>query len=308
MQSWDGVGSGSFDAPDHEYPSYLELRLTATDSGGLADAKSVRLDPRTVNLTFQSSPSGLQLVFNGSSALTPFTRTVIERSSNSLSAPSPQTQSGSTLNYASWSDGGAQSHNVTATYTAGYSPANKPPIAVATATPRSGTAPLTVSFDGSGSSDPDPGDSLTYAWDLDGDGAYDDSSSPNPTRTYTTPGGHTASLKVTDSHGATGTASVSISVLEPAHRSAARILGLKARALRRAVRFSFRLSKAATVRLRVLVRGKVRRRVEKRLRAGRRSITLRRLAPGRYRATLVATDSAGNRSQSARVRFRVRAR
>ena len=31
------VASGSFTAPDHEYPSYLELRLTATDSGGLTD-------------------------------------------------------------------------------------------------------------------------------------------------------------------------------------------------------------------------------------------------------------------------------
>ena len=31
----DGVAGGSFIAPDHEYPSYLELRLTATDSSGL---------------------------------------------------------------------------------------------------------------------------------------------------------------------------------------------------------------------------------------------------------------------------------
>jgi hypothetical protein len=37
-----------FNAPDHEYPSYLELRLTATDAGALTDTKSVRLDPRTV--------------------------------------------------------------------------------------------------------------------------------------------------------------------------------------------------------------------------------------------------------------------
>ena len=33
--------SGSFAAPDHEYPSYLELRLTATDAGGLTDTKTL---------------------------------------------------------------------------------------------------------------------------------------------------------------------------------------------------------------------------------------------------------------------------
>src|SRR5262249_39556434 len=27
IQSWDGVASGSFTAPDHEYPSYIELDL-----------------------------------------------------------------------------------------------------------------------------------------------------------------------------------------------------------------------------------------------------------------------------------------
>ena len=31
IQNYTGVASGSFIAPDHEYPSYLELSLTATD-------------------------------------------------------------------------------------------------------------------------------------------------------------------------------------------------------------------------------------------------------------------------------------
>ena len=31
VQTFDGVASGSFSAPDHEYPSHLELTLTATD-------------------------------------------------------------------------------------------------------------------------------------------------------------------------------------------------------------------------------------------------------------------------------------
>ena len=36
-----------------------------------------------------------------------------------------------------------------------YTSANQPPVAVATATPTTGAAPLTVSFDGTGSSDPE---------------------------------------------------------------------------------------------------------------------------------------------------------
>ena len=54
-------------------------------------------------------------------------------------------------------------------------------------TPTSGVAPLTVNFDGTTSSDPD-GQALTYAWDLDGDGAYDDSTAATPSFTYTAAG------------------------------------------------------------------------------------------------------------------------
>ena|SRR5664279_340025 len=45
IQTWDGVAGGPFGAPDHEYPSYLELLLTATDGGQSATA--VRLNPST---------------------------------------------------------------------------------------------------------------------------------------------------------------------------------------------------------------------------------------------------------------------
>ncbi|GAA0802126.1 PA14 domain-containing protein [Spirilliplanes yamanashiensis] len=125
LQSWTGVSGASIAAPDHEYPSHLELRLTATDSGGNSTTVSRRLDPQTVQITVASNPSGLQATSGSRTAVTPFTNTVIVGSSNSLSAPSPQTLSGTSYAFSRWSDGGGQSHNITAgatatTYTATY--------------------------------------------------------------------------------------------------------------------------------------------------------------------------------------------
>ena len=95
-------------------PSHLELRLTATDAGGLTDVESIELDPQTVNLTFASSPAGLQLVVGSTAGTAPVTRTVIIGSANSVSAVSPQTLGPSTYSFSSWSDGGAQTHTITA--------------------------------------------------------------------------------------------------------------------------------------------------------------------------------------------------
>ena len=89
------MASGSFSAPDHEYPAWIELRLTATDSGGgLTDTASVRLDPQTVDLTFRSNPTGLGLTVGSSSSTTEFTRTVIVGSRNTIVAPPTQTLNG----------------------------------------------------------------------------------------------------------------------------------------------------------------------------------------------------------------------
>ena len=44
LQSSTGT-AGSFTAPDHEYPSYLELELTARDAHGLTATTTRRLDP-----------------------------------------------------------------------------------------------------------------------------------------------------------------------------------------------------------------------------------------------------------------------
>jgi hypothetical protein len=123
-----GAASGAFRAPDHEYPCWLEIQLTAMDSGGLVSTASVRLDPKTVVLTFKTNPAGLKLtdlVLNETSQATPFSTTVVVGSANTVSAPSPQMVNNSTYYFIGWSDGGAQSHTIVApaanaTYTASY--------------------------------------------------------------------------------------------------------------------------------------------------------------------------------------------
>jgi glucose/arabinose dehydrogenase len=131
LQSFSGVSGGTFSAPDHEYPSSLSLVLTATDSAGASASTSLRLDPQTVDLTFATTPSGLQLSIGAQTVATPATRTVIVGSSNSMSAPSPQTLADVAYDFRSWSDGGARTHNVTApatpgTYTATFGPVGCP--------------------------------------------------------------------------------------------------------------------------------------------------------------------------------------
>ena len=76
---------------------------------------------------------------------------------------------------------------------------NRRPVARASATPKTGAAPLEVAFSSSGSRDPD-GTINSYAWSF-GDGAT--STEPNPSHTYAVAGTYTATLTVTDNNGAT---------------------------------------------------------------------------------------------------------
>jgi PKD repeat protein len=87
-------------------------------------------------------------------------------------------------------------------------PANQPPVAVASATPISGYAPLVVNFNSAGSADPD-GSITSFAWTF-GDGAT--GAGATISHTYQNAGSYTAVLKVTDNQGATGTTSVAINV------------------------------------------------------------------------------------------------
>jgi hypothetical protein len=125
LQTWAGTASGSAAAPDHEYPSYLELILTATDANSVSASTSVYLYPKIATIHVASVPSGIQLtVGDGNTVTTPADVTFIDGGSASLSAGSSAMVDGTQYDFASWSDSGAAAHNVTAhdgdTYTAAY--------------------------------------------------------------------------------------------------------------------------------------------------------------------------------------------
>ncbi|MEO7276162.1 MAG: glycoside hydrolase family 44 protein, partial [Vicinamibacterales bacterium] len=85
-------------------------------------------------------------------------------------------------------------------------PVNQAPVARITATPTTGTAPLSVAFNGASSSDAD-GSIGSYAW-VFGDGGS--GTGATATHVYQAAGSFTARLTVTDNLGATGTITVPI--------------------------------------------------------------------------------------------------
>jgi glucose/arabinose dehydrogenase/PKD repeat protein len=94
---------------------------------------------------------------------------------------------------------------------ANAAPPNQPPVASAAATPRSGSAPLDVSFSSAGSSDPE-GQALSYSWTF-GDGQT--STQANPTHTYQQQGSYSARLAVSDGTNTTLSAPITITVGSP---------------------------------------------------------------------------------------------
>ncbi len=190
-----------------------------------------------------------------------------------------------------------------------------------------------TSFDAAWSSDPD-GDPLTYSWAF-GDGAT--GSGMHATHAFGAAGAYQATFTATDPTGLSATAGATANVTSPTQPSppagggqpggdhtAPVLSGLrlspKIFTARRGSRVTYRLSEQAKLSL-VLQRAQRRNgrtvftRYASAARAGtaganrmmlRRRLGARKLAPGRYRLTLVARDAAANTSNRARASFTVR--
>lgn len=85
------------------------------------------------------------------------------------------------------------------------------PVASASASPQSGSAPLAVSFTGGATGGTPP---YTYSWNF-GDGSAA-STAMSPSHTYNSSGSYSAKLTVTDSAALVGTASATVKVAAPA--------------------------------------------------------------------------------------------
>jgi glucose/arabinose dehydrogenase len=107
--------------------SYLEIRLTATDSQGLATTTVRNFQPHKVAVTFATAPSGLTVNVEGIALTGPQTVTSWENWGLNVDAPSQPGPGGATYVFASWSDGGGSGHTLVtpaadATYTATFQP------------------------------------------------------------------------------------------------------------------------------------------------------------------------------------------
>jgi PKD repeat protein len=203
--------TGSLTIIEHGDNTYYELCLTVTIPPSLTDTRCVTLLPNTTPITLTTTPPGLLINYEdeGLTQASPFLINPVVGSSQTTSLP--LIQGGVTFDR--WSDGVlSNSHpfvvgTTPTTYTAEH--LNQPPVAVASATPLSGNAPLTVAFNGSGSSDPEFA-TLTHSWNF-GDGTAG-STQANPVHEYTSSGTYPALLTVTDQRGGSSSQTQSIVV------------------------------------------------------------------------------------------------
>jgi glucose/arabinose dehydrogenase/PKD repeat protein len=157
--------------------SHLEIQLTATDSDGVSTTVTRLFFPHLVDVTFATSPSGLNVSANGTTLTGPQTVTSWRGYRLDVEAPAQVDGQGEHWVFSSWSDAGAAAHTITtpaspATYTATFVPDTFPPQTAVDSGPAATTAATTATF---AFSTDEPG--ATFECRLDG-GAWAACSSP----------------------------------------------------------------------------------------------------------------------------------
>jgi LmbE family N-acetylglucosaminyl deacetylase len=121
VPQWNGPGS-----------QRIQIILSASDVDGTTAQSTVTLLPVTGTLEVTSDPAGAPVSIDGETVTAPATVTRVAGSSVTVSAPSSATIGGVAHMFASWSDGGDRTHDVTVTSSAqtlqaNFTPAPVPP-------------------------------------------------------------------------------------------------------------------------------------------------------------------------------------
>jgi hypothetical protein len=128
MAPTSGIASGSWAIPNQGESSanvWYELQLTAKDSVGLTTTVTRDINPVTVPLTVTTNQAGLTVLLDGQPSAAPKNTSGVVGIIRSIGVDSPQYANNKFWAFSSWSDGGAQTHNIVApatdtTYTANY--------------------------------------------------------------------------------------------------------------------------------------------------------------------------------------------
>ncbi|HSH78432.1 MAG TPA: PQQ-dependent sugar dehydrogenase [Herpetosiphonaceae bacterium] len=133
--------------------SYLEIQLTATDSKGLSKSVTRRLDPRLVEVTFATNPSGLTMNVNGLGITAPRKLVTWASAPLHVTMASEQTRSGQQVQFVSWSDGSTDASrtitapNAATTFVARFAGTAATSTPITNPSPTSTPAPLPTATD-----------------------------------------------------------------------------------------------------------------------------------------------------------------
>jgi len=114
LQTFAGIRHAEFTAPQHEYPSYIEIVLRVSDKRGLSGTATLNLYPHTVEVALTSEPPGIELLGGSTEEPTPFDFLAIDGSELQITAPATYELGGRRYEWQSWSDSGAIGHTVLA--------------------------------------------------------------------------------------------------------------------------------------------------------------------------------------------------
>ena len=104
---------------------FYRIHLTVTDSAGAQSSTFVDILPNVVTLTLLTEPIDLELTLDGQPVNAPLAVQSVVGMTRNIGAPSPQRVNKNSYRFDSWSDGGAETHDISApdidtTYTAVY--------------------------------------------------------------------------------------------------------------------------------------------------------------------------------------------